>query len=50
MFKVARPGNRWRYGFATLPEAVAYAALIFRRTGHIVAIESYAPRGRKEAN
>jgi hypothetical protein len=47
MYKVAQPNNRWRYGFITLSSAIRFASIIEKRTGSIVAIETYKRRPRE---
>lgn len=40
-YKVALRGGRWKMGFTTINEAIAYAGNIHRRTGVFAAIVAY---------
>lgn len=46
-YKVALPRGRWKMGFSSMVDAVEYANGIFRRTGNLVAVETYQGRSRE---
>jgi hypothetical protein len=45
LYKVAIRFGRWKYGFSTIQEAIAYESARRRRTGVFAAIVAYKKRG-----